>query len=148
MNIFGTNVITVGYSHVVLGQNDNFFKGFAGGYALTNSIIVLPESTLYSPAFTFFGTKPIKFRALPRWGFGPMAAISLTPLQVINSKNEYDKNQATFVWNEYFNYIIGTNVNFNLTQRFVANMGVNTINNTNKDIPTTFAITIGARFSF
>ena len=148
MNIYGTSVITVGYSHVILGQNDNFWKGFAGGYAATNSIIILPESTLYSPALTFFGTKPVNFRALPRWGFAPMVAVSLTPLQIINSKNEYNKNQAEFVWNEYFTYIIGTNANFNLTQRFVANLGINTINNTNPIIPTTFAITIGARFAF
>ena len=148
MNIFGTNVITVGYSHVILGQNDNFWKGFAGGYAATNSIIILPESTLFSPALTFFGTKPVNFRALPRWGFAPMVAVSLTPLQIINNKNEYNKNQAEFVWNEYFTYIIGTNANFNLTQRFVANLGINTINNTNPIIPTTFAVTIGARFAF
>jgi hypothetical protein len=148
MNIYGTSVLTAGYSHVILGQNDNFWKGFAGGYAATTSIIILPESTLFSPALTFFGTKPVAFKALPRWGFGPMVAVSLTPLQITNTKNEYDKNQAEFVWNEYFTYIIGTNVNFNLTQRFVANLGINTVNNTNPIIPTTFAITIGARFAF
>ena len=148
MNIYGTSVLTAGYSHVILGQNDNFWKGFAGGYAATTSIIILPESTLFSPALTFFGTKPVAFKALPRWSFGPMVAVSLTPLQITNTKNEYDKNQAEFVWNEYFTYIIGTNVNFNLTQRFVANLGINTINNTNTIIPTTFAITIGARFAF
>ena len=148
MNIYGTSVLTAGYSHVILGQNDNFWKGFAGGYAATTSIIILPESTLFSPALTFFGTKPVAFKALPRWSFGPMVAVSLTPLQITNTKNEYDKNQAEFVWNEYFTYIIGTNVNFNLTQRFVANLGINTINNTNPIIPTTFAITIGARFAF
>ena len=148
MNIYGTNVITAGYSRVIIGQNKNFWKGFAGGYAATSSIIILPESTLYSPALTFFGTKPVNFRALPRWGFAPMVAVSLTPLQIINNKNEYNKNQAEFVWNEYFTYIIGTNANFNLTQRFVANLGINTINNTNPIIPTTFAITIGARFAF
>ena len=148
MNIYGTNVITVGYSRVILGQNENFWKGFAGGYAATNSIIILPESTLYSPALTFFGTKPVNFKSLPRWSFAPMVAISLTPLQVINIKNEFNKNQAQFVWNEYFTYIAGTNINFNLTQRFTANLGINTINNTNPIIPTTFAITIGARFAF
>ena len=148
MNIYGTNVITVGYSRVILGQDNNFWNGFAGGYAATNSIIILPESTLYSPALTLFGTKPVSFKSLPRWGFAPMTAISLTPLQIINSKNQYNKNQAEFIWNEYFTYIIGTGANFNLTQRFVANLGINTINNTNPIIPTTFAITIGARFAF
>jgi hypothetical protein len=143
MNIFGTNVVTGGYSHVILGQNDNFWKGFAGGYAATGSIIILPESTLFSPAFTFFGTKPIAFKSLPRWGFAPMIAVSLSPIQITKQKKELN-----VIWNEYFNYIIGTNINFKLTQRFVANLGINTINNTNPIIPTTFAITIGARFAF
>lgn len=143
MNIFGTNVITSGYSRVILGQEDNFWKGFAGGYAAMGSLIVLPESLLLSPSLTFFGTKPVAFKALPRWGFGPMVAVSLSPIQVNKQKNE-----VNVVWNEYFNYIIGTNVNFNLTQRFVANLGINTINNTNPLIPTTFALTIGARFAF
>ena len=143
MNMFGTNVITAGYSHVILGQNDNFWKGFAGGYAAMGSLIILPESLLLSPSLTLFGTKPVVFKALPRWGFAPMVAVSLTPIQLTNQ----DK-QINVTWNEYFTYIIGTNVNFNLTQRFVANLGINTINNTNPFIPTTFAITIGARFAF
>lgn len=148
MYLYGTSVITAGYSAVYLGQKEDFFQGFAGGFAATNSIIILPESTLYSPALTLFGTKPLNFKALPRWSFAPMLAISLTPLQIINSKNEFNKNQAQFVWNEYFTYIIGNNINFNLTQRFTANLGINTINNTNPIVPTTFAITIGARFAF
>lgn len=143
MNIFGTSVVTAGYSHVILGQEDNFWKGFAGGYAAMGSLIVLPESLLLSPSLTFFGTKPVAFKALPRWGFAPMVAVSLSPIQL----NNQDK-KVNVVWNEYFNYIIGTNANFNLTQRFVANIGLNTINNTNPIIPTTLAVTIGARFAF
>jgi len=103
MNIFGTNVITAGYSHVILGQEDNFWKGFAGGYAAMGSLIVLPESLLLSPSLTFFGTKPVALRALPRWGFAPMVAISLSPIQLNKQKNE-----VNVVWNEHFNYIIGT----------------------------------------
>lgn len=143
MNIYGTNVITLGYSRVILGQNDNFWKGFAGGYAATNSIIVLPGSLLISPALTLFGTKPVSFRVLPRWGFAPMAAISLTPLQVNISEGKAE----SFV-NGNFTYILGSGANFKLTQRFVFNLGVNTINNTDPVIPTTFAVTIGARFNF
>lgn len=143
MYLFGTNVITAGYSHVILGQEDNFWQGFAGGYAAMGSLIVLPESLLLSPSLTFFGTKPVTFKALPRWNFGPMVAVSLSPLQLNNQEQK-----VNVVWNEYFTYIIGTNVNFNLTQRFGANLGINTINNTNPIIPTTFALTIGARFAF
>ena len=32
---FGTKTITFGISNVYLGQKENRFKGFAGGYALT-----------------------------------------------------------------------------------------------------------------
>jgi hypothetical protein len=92
---------------------------------------------------TLFGTKPVAFKALPRWNFGPMVAVSLSPIQINNQQQKLN-----VVWNEYFNYIIGTNVNFILTQRFGANLGINTINNTNPIIPTTFALTIGARFAF
>jgi hypothetical protein len=143
MYIFGTNVLTVGYSRVVLGQQDNFWKGFAGGYALTNSVILLPGTTLISPALTFFGTKPVAFKALPRWGFAPMVATSHSPIQFTVAESNVD-----ITTNGNFTYIIGTGVNFNLTQRFVANLGFNTINNTDKAIPTTLAVTVGARFAF
>lgn len=143
MYLFGTSVITGGYSHVILGQNENFWKGFAGGYAATASFIFLPESLMLSPALTFFGTKPLSFKSLPRWSFAPMVATSFTPIQLF-----YQEKQLTTLWNQHFTYILGVSTNFNLTQRFVANLGINTINNTNPIIPTTFAITIGARFSF
>lgn len=143
MYIFGTNVITTGYSRVYIGQNENKWKGFAGGYALTNSFIILPESTLISPAFTFFGTKPVAFKGLPRWSFAPMSAISLTPIQVNLNQGSIETK-----WNENFTYILGTGANFQLTQRFVFNIGINTINNTDPIIPTTFAFTIGARLAF
>lgn len=143
MYIFGTNVVTTGYSRVYLGQNENKWKGFAGGYALTNSFIVLPESTLISPAFTFFGTKPVAFKGLPRWSFAPMTAVSLTPIQV-----NFNQDNIETKWNEHFTYIVGSGANLQLTQRFVFNIGVNTINNTDPIIPTTFAFTIGARLAF
>lgn len=143
MNLFGTDVITTGYSHVIMGQNDNFWKGFVGGYAATNSVIFIPQVIVMSPALTMFGTKPTAFESLPRWSFDPMVAISLTPIQLT-----YTEKQVSTVFNPNFTYIVGTGINFNLTQRFKANLGINTINNTSKLIPTTFALTIGARFAF
>ena len=148
MYMFGTKMASYTFSQVYMGQKDNFWKGFVGGYAATNSAIFLPESTMLAPSLTFFGTKPVNFKALPRWGFSPMVALSLSPLQILNTKTIYNKDKIEFVWNKYFTYILGTNVNFSLTQRFIANLGINTINNTDLNIPTTFAITIGARFNF
>jgi len=49
---------------------------------------------------------------------------------------------------ENFTYIIGANNNYKLSQRFTANLGVNTVHNTDKRIPMTYAFTIGARFAF
>lgn len=148
MYMFGTKVITGGYSHVILGQQDNFWKGFAGGYAATSSFIFLPESQLISPSLTFFGTKPFLIKYLHRWSFSPMLATSFSPLQLYINKNEFNKNTSEFVWNKYFTYITGVSGNFMLSQRFVANLGINNIGNTNKDIPSTYAITVGARFQF
>ena len=37
---------------------------------------------------------------------------------------------------------------YQLTQRFTANLGINTVSNTDPIIPITFAATIGARFAF
>ena len=47
-----------------------------------------------------------------------------------------------------FTYIIGNSMNFAISQRFVANLGITTISNTDKNIPITFAATIGSRFQF
>lgn len=147
--MYGTMVASGGYSRVILGQNDNFWKGFAGGYAATASYIMTPESKIIAPSLILFGTKPFQFKFLPRWSFSPMVATSFSPYTLSILKNNFGKFTIfESTWNENFTYILGSNINFALTQRFAANLGINTINNTDPAIPTSFAITIGARFAF
>jgi hypothetical protein len=50
------------------------------------------------------------------------------------------------MFTKYFTYIAGSNFDFNLTQRFKANLGFNAVGNTQPKIPFTFSVTIGSRF--
>jgi hypothetical protein len=140
MYMFGTTMGSYTYSQVYMGQKENFWKGFVGGYAATVSVINAFGQISNSTSITGFGTKPFNFQKLPRWSFSPMLAVSL-PVKL------YPLDLKVDPFNN-FTYIVGMNTNFQLTQRFVANLGINTINNTDPIIPTTFAATIGARFQF
>lgn len=140
MYMFGTTMASYTYSQVYLGQKDNFWKGFVGGYAATASIVNSFGKVSSSNSITGFGTKPFNFKKLPRWTFSPMVAVSL-PLRVMPLDLKVDPFNN-------FTYIIGNNMNFAISQRFVANLGVTTISNTDKNIPMTFAATIGSRFQF
>ena len=140
MYMFGTTMASYTYSQVYMGQKENFWKGFVGGYAATVSVINAFGQVSNSTSVTGFGTKPFNFQSLPRWSFSPMLAISLpVKLYPIDLKVDPFNN---------FTYITGLSTNFQLTQRFVANLGINAISNTDPIIPTTFAATIGARFAF
>lgn len=140
MYMFGTTMGSYSYSQVYMGQKENFWKGFVGGYAATFSVVNAFGQLSTSTSVTGFGTKPFVFEKLPRWSFSPMLAISLpVKIQPIDLKVDPFNN---------FTYIIGMNTNFQLSQRFVANLGINTISNTDPIIPMTFAATIGARFQF
>jgi len=138
--MFGTTMASYTYSQVYMGQKDNFWKGFVGGYAATTGIINSFGNVTSSNSITGFGTKPFNFEKLPRWTFSPMIAISM-PVNI------YPLDLKVDPFNN-FTYITGMSTNFQLTQRFVANIGINAISNTDRLIPTTFAATIGARFQF
>jgi len=140
MYMFGTTMISYSYSKVFMGQKDNFWKGFVGGYAASTGVIRSFGQTLSSNSLTGFGTKPFTFEKLPRWSFSPMVAISI-PIKI-------QPLDLKFIPAKNFTYIVGNSTNFQLTQRFVANLGINVIGNTDPIIPLTFAATIGARFAF
>jgi hypothetical protein len=123
-----------------MGQKDNFWKGFVGGYAASFSVVNAFGKVSNSTSITGFATKPFNFEKLPRWSFSPMLAISL-PVKI----KPLDLIVDPF---NNFTYIIGLNTNYQLTQRFTANLGINTVSNTDPIIPITFAATIGARFAF
>ena len=140
MYMYGTTMLSYSYSKVFMGQKDNFWKGFVGGYAASTGVIRSFGQTLSTNSLTGFGTKPFTFEKLPRWSFSPMVAISI-PIKI-------EPLNLRITPAENFTYILGNSTNFQLTQRFVANLGINVIGNTDPIIPLTFAATIGARFAF
>lgn len=133
MIMFNTKVIS-------LGMNDVFLlkKGLVFGYALGTTFINMEENLMVSPSFTLFATRPFPFNRIT---LSPMLASSFSPMS-------YSTETHIFVLNKHFTYILGSNFDFNLTKRFKANIGVNSVGNTDNNIPMTYAITIGSKFKF
>jgi len=140
MYMFGTTMVSYNYSQVYLGQKDNFWKGFVGGYAVTVGAINSFGKISSSNSITGFGSKPFNFKQLPRWTFTPMVAIS-APVKIM----PLDLQINPF---NHFTFIVGNSTNFKISQRFVANLGINIVGNSDPLIPFTFAATIGSRFAF
>jgi len=142
MRMFTTNIFTVGVSDVFLGQKENWMKGFVGGYAITGMGVVL-EGGQYvgTAAFTAFGSKPFNFKHWDRLTITPMLAYSMTPAS-------YDSGTNKVNFTKYGNYVIGSNFDFYLTQRFKANIGGTLIGSTMPEMPFSWALTVGSRFQF
>ena len=130
MLMFDTKVLAIGMNDVFLLK-----KGMVFGYALGATFINTDRDVTMSPLGTAFITRPFPFK---RYTISPMVAISGSPISYITSAKK-----PTF--SQHVVYIIGSNFDFNLTQRFKANLGINTIGNTDKNIPMTYAITIGSK---
>ena len=139
MNMFGTSVIVTGFSNVVMGQKDNFWKGFVGGYAV-NGMGIIPKGGegIFTASITLFGTKPFIF---DRVTVSPMIAYSASPVM-------YMLNQKKANITPHGVYIFGSNFDFNLTKRFKANLGITTVGSTQAGIPLSYSLTIGSRFAF
>lgn len=133
MLMFGTRVLSLGISDVFLLK-----KGMVFGYALGSTFINIEKNLMLSPSFTLFTTRPFAFS---RYTISPMLATSFSPVS-------YSTETHIFVLNKHFTYILGSNFDFNLTKRFKANIGVNSVGNTDSNIPMTYAITIGSKFKF
>src|SRR6056300_742277 len=104
MYMFGTTMASYTYSEVYMGQKENFWQGFVGGYAATVSVINAFGQISNSTSVTGFGTKPFNFQKLPRWTFSPMLAVSLpVKLYPIDLKIDPLNN---------FTYITGMSTNF------------------------------------
>ena len=140
MRMFSTHIATVGISDVYLGQKDNKWKGFVGGWAITGMGVFLEGGNVVSTAaFTGFATKPFAFKN--KLTVSPMIALSMSP-----AAYDFDSNTVTF--NPHATWIGGSNFDFNLTQRFKANIGGTLIGSTQKGIPLSWAVTVGSRFQF
>lgn len=143
MYIFGTKVVSYGTSGVFLGQKDNFWKGFAGGYAFSSTTIIIKKDVILMPSFVLFATKPFPTKRIT---ISPMVALAFNPISY--AFNIKKPTQGDFTFTPYFTYIVGSNFDFSLTQRFRANIGGNVVGNTQPGIPLTYSITIGSKFQF
>ena len=140
MKMFSTHIATAGISNVYLGQKENFWKGFVGGFALTSMGVFLEGGeTIGTISITGFATKP--FNVKNRVTVSPMLAYSHAPMTYSVKANKVS-------WTEYGTYIIGSNFDFKLSQRFNANIGGTVIGNTQPGIPLSYALTVGSRFQF
>ena len=70
-----------------------------------------------------------------------MIAYSATPFTV-------DLSDNVIYASEHGSWVLGSNFDFNLTQRFRANLGFNTIGSTVPNVPVTWALTVGSKFAF
>lgn len=132
MLMFDTRVLSIGMNDVFLLK-----KGMVFGYALGATFINVGKDVTMSPLGTTFITRPFPFKRIT---LSPMVAVSGSPISYTTSAKK-----PTF--NQHVVYILGNNFDFNLTQRFKANLGINTIGNTNKEVPMTYAITIGSKIN-
>ena len=141
--MFTTQIATAGYSDVFMGQKEKWWKGFVGGWAFTGMGVFLEGgNVVFSAALTAFGTKPFTFKKWDRLTISPMLAYSMSPISYdISIPNKP-------ILNPHGTWIVGSNFDFNLTQRFKANIGGTLIGNTGPGIPLSWAATIGSRFSF
>ena len=144
MYIYKTKVASFGLSNVYMGQKDNFWKGFVGGFALSGTIINIDDTIMIMPSGVLFGTKPFPTKKVI---ISPMLALALNPISYsFDVKKEVLKGDL--VWNEHVTYIVGSNFDVNLTQRFRFNIGGNIIGTTLPGIPLTWSATVGSKFQF
>lgn len=134
-SIYSSKVFTFGINDVFISNKEGFWKGFTGGIAGNISLIKAADDFLATPSVFIFGTKPFVTR---RFTTSPLLGLSFNPIL-------YSADSGLKL-NGNFNYVVGSNFDFQLTKRFRANIGFNTIGNTQKNIPMTYSATIGAKF--
>ena len=134
-SIYSSKVLTFGINDVFISNKEGFWKGFTGGVAGNMSLIKAADDFLATPSIFFFGTKPFVYR---RFTTSPLLGLSFNPI-LYSADNGLKLNGN-------FNYVVGSNFDFQLTKRFRANIGFNTIGSTQKNIPMTYSVTIGAKF--
>ena len=144
MYIYGTKVASFGLSNVYMGQKDNAWKGFVGGYALSGTIINIKDDIMIMPSGVLFGTKPFPTK---RVTISPMIALAFNPVSYTFStkKSMFDGDTE---FSKDITYILGSNFDLNISQRFKFNIGGNVIGTTTPGIPLTWSATIGSKFQF
>jgi len=142
--MYTTYMGMMNHSMVWLGEKGSV-KGLAFGTSLTSLELDIRRGLVYydeqivGTSLTGFYTKSFNFDRLT---YTPMLAVS-TPFASIGL---FHGNGIQLSSNTMF--IAGNSFTYQLTKRFGANLGVNTITSTIKDFPVIWSFTIGSRFSF
>lgn len=101
--------------------------------------LIYYDDQILGGSFTAFYTKPFN---LDRWTVSPMLAASAPFVQY----SLFGDDGLTF--NKDLLFISGGSFSYQLTKRFVANLGANAITSTIEDFPLIWSFTIGSRFIF
>jgi cation transport ATPase len=142
--MYTTYMAMTNHSLVFLGKKGSVF-GTALGLNLTSLELDIREGYIYydeqilGASLTTFYTKPFNFDRLT---ISPMLAASAP----FASMDLYFGDGISF--NKDVMFITGSSFNYQLTKRFIANIGANAISATIKDFPVIWSFTIGSRFQF
>ena len=101
MYIYGTKVASFGLSNVYLGQKENFWKGFVGGFALSGTFINTGDNVSVMPSGVLFGTKPFPTK---RVTISPMIALAFNPVSYSFDIKKPGNGELAF--NEHVTYIV------------------------------------------
>jgi hypothetical protein len=142
--MYTTYMAMTNHSLVFLGKKGSVF-GTALGLNLTSLELDIRKGLVYyneqilGANLTTFYTKPFNFDRLT---ISPMLAASAP----FASMDLYFGDGISF--NKDVMFITGSSFNYQLTKRFIANIGANAISSTIKDFPVIWSFTIGSRFQF
>ena len=142
--IYTSYMTMMNHSLVFLGK-----KGSVAGVAFGTSLtavevdvrdgLIFYDEQIIGASLTGFFTKPYNF---DRWSVAPMLAVS-SPFA---SYAVFGDGEVSF--NKDLMFIGGASFTYQLTKRFVANIGVNAIEATIPEFPLIMSFTIGSRFNF
>ena len=142
--MFTTFMGMTNHSYVFLGKKGSV-AGMALGLNLTSIELDIRKGLIYydeqivGSSLTGFYTKPFNFDRLT---VSPMLAVS-SPFA---SYEIYRGDKVNL--NTDLMFIAGSSFNYQLTKRFIANLGANAITSTIKDFPVIWSFTIGSRLQF
>lgn len=133
VNAFGNTFGFLTYAYIrPLG------KWGVGGVNTTMSVMNTPEGMTVSNSLLMFYTK--SFMLNRRISLSPDVYLSGSPLT-------YNIKSVEFIENSDMNVLTGCSVDYSLTKRFKANIGLRTSLNTNVDIPPLIFVVVGSKIN-
>lgn len=138
LKMFSTYSLIVNHGKVFLNKNGSIF-GMSITLASTSTLNIEYNRELFSSfSSLFFYTKS---KTINKTTLTPMIAFATQILSYDHRINSYDFPHSSLC-------LVGLNINYQLTQRFTANIGANTATNPRFTVPMAFNYTIGSRLLF